>query len=130
MTVKEEDLGFLALRAWCMPADTNPSGDIFGGWLMSQMDIAGALAAKDVVKGRTVTVAVDAMTFHRPVFVGDILCCYTTVKKIGNSSITIGVSAYVKRMQADTLIHVTEGTFVFVAVDDQGAPVVIEKEER
>lgn len=112
----------LMLRTWCMPADTNPSGDIFGGWLMAQMDVAGALAAKEVVNGRTVTVAVDAMSFHNPVYVGDILCCYTTIERAGRTSVTVHVCAYVKRMHHEEKIHVTEGTFVFVSVDDNGKP--------
>jgi acyl-CoA thioesterase YciA len=103
-----------------MPADTNPAGDIFGGWVMSQMDIAGAIAAVEVVKGRVVTVAVDSMTFIAPVKVGDILCVYTDVERIGNTSITIAVEAWARRNRLADRVKVTEGRFVYVALGDDG----------
>ena len=84
----KEPVGELALRTLAMPADTNVSGDIFGGWLLSQMDIAGGMAAKERAKGRVVTVAVDRMIFHRPVYVGDAVCCYCQIQKVGRTSLT------------------------------------------
>lgn len=122
-----DERGELALRTWCMPSDTNPSGDIFGGWLMAQMDIAGAVTARKIAKGRTATVAVNGMEFHKPVFVGDILCCYTKVEKIGTTSMTINIEAWVTRKNTDHHVKVTQGTFVFVAIDDERKPRAIEQ---
>lgn len=110
------------LRTWCMPADTNPSGDIFGGWLMAQMDIACALAARRVAKGRVATIAVDAMEFHKPVRVGDILCCYCDVTKIGTTSVTVNVEAWAGSADHQMMERVTHGTFTFVAIDDNRKP--------
>jgi len=110
--------GDLAIKTQCMPADTNPAGDIFGGWLLSQMDIAGASICKRIADIRVVTVAVDSMTFIAPVYVGDMLHCFVDVKKIGNSSITVQIEAWVQRQFGDDLILVTEGEFVYVAVDE------------
>ncbi len=115
-----EPLGQLTIRTMAMPADTNAAGDIFGGWVMSQMDIAGAIAAAERVKGRVVTVAVEAMTFIAPVKVGDVLCVYTTIERIGNTSITIGLEAWVRRNKLDDRKKVTEGRFVYVSMDDNG----------
>ncbi len=114
--------GDLLIRTMAMPADTNPSGDIFGGWVLSQMDIAGGVLSKQKAMGRTVTIAVDAMTFHRPVLVGDVLCCYGEVKRVGNTSVTIKLEAWVKRELGDDRILVTEGTFTYVAVDETRRP--------
>jgi len=113
--------GELALRTLAMPADTNPSGDIFGGWVMAQMDIAGGITAWNRADGRVATVAVDGFTFHRPIFVGDVVCCYTEVVKTGRTSISVLVSAWVLRgRRPDQRIKVTEGTFTFVAIDADG----------
>ena len=117
--------GDLVLRTMAMPADTNPNGDIFGGWIMSQMDIAGGILAKEVARGRTVTVAVNGMKFIHPVQVGDIIYCYGTVVRIGRTSITLHLEAWVKPILRETEIHqprfkVTEAEFVFVAIDQQG----------
>jgi len=118
---REEPRGELALRTLAMPADTNPSGDIFGGWVMAQMDIAGGITAWNRADGRVATVAVDGFTFHRPIFVGDVVCCYTEVVKTGRTSITVLVSAWVLRgRRPDQRINVTEGTFTFVAIDADG----------
>lgn len=115
--------GELVLRTLAMPADTNANGDIFGGWLLSQMDIAGGLAAKRQSRSRVVTVAIDAMTFHKPVYVGDVLCCYADILRTGNTSMTIQVQAWVIRQAyASDRIKVTEGVFTYVAVDDQRHP--------
>lgn len=115
-----EPLGQLTIRTMAMPADTNAAGDIFGGWVMSQMDIAGAIAAVERVKGRVVTVAVEAMTFIAPVKVGDVLCVYTSIERIGNTSITIALEAWVRRNRLDERKKVTEGRFVYVSLDDNG----------
>tara|TARA_R110002094_G_scaffold181_5_gene954 strand:+ start:3177 stop:3560 length:384 start_codon:yes stop_codon:yes gene_type:complete len=109
-------------RAIAMPADANADGDIFGGWLMSQMDLAsGSFAAKEA-SGRVVTVAVDAMTFHKPVNVGDELSCYCRVSQRGNSSIRVHVESWVTRHYSDLEEKVTEGCFTFVAIDSKRHP--------
>lgn len=123
--MSKEPRGELAIKTQCMPADTNPAGDIFGGWLLSEMDIAGSIVSKRVADIRTVTVAIDSMTFIKPVFVGDVLHCYVDVKKIGNTSITTHIQAWVRRQFGDDLILVTEGDFVYVAVDEHRNPVAI-----
>lgn len=117
--------GELAIRTLAMPADTNPNGDIFGGWVLSQMDIAGGIVSKRITNGRTVTVAVDAMTFHLPVLVGDVLCCYCDVIKTGKTSITVRIEAWVNREYHGTSIKVTEGTYTYVAVDETRRPIPI-----
>ncbi|MCR9254796.1 MAG: acyl-CoA thioesterase [Alphaproteobacteria bacterium] len=129
----EEDrqpTGELQVRTLAMPADANPNGDIFGGWVLSQMDIAGGIAASSRSRGRVATVAVDAMTFKRPVSVGDVLCCYTAVQRIGTTSMTIRIEAWaLRRSQSADHDHldrhrvlVTEGTFTFVAINAGGSP--------
>lgn len=108
-----------------MPADTNPNGDIFGGWIMSQMDIAGGILAKEVAESRVVTVAVDTMKFYRPVRVGDVICCYGKVLKIGTTSITINLEIWVKPIvkkvrELEKIYKVTQAAFTYVAIDEQG----------
>ena len=120
-----EPHGNLTIRTLAMPADTNPAGDIFGGWVMSQMDIAGAIAAIERAKGRVVTAAVEAMTFIAPVKVGDVLCVYTTIERVGNTSITIAMEAWARRNRLADRVKVTEGRFVYVALDDKGQKRVI-----
>ncbi len=115
-----EPKGALTIRTLAMPADTNPAGDIFGGWVMSQMDIAGAIAAVERAKGRVVTVAVEAMTFISPVKVGDILCVYTSIEKVGRTSITIAIEAWARRNRLDDRVKVTDGRFVYVALGEDG----------
>ena len=116
-----EPKGELAIRSLAMPADTNQHGDIFGGWLMSQMDIAGAVTARARAHGRVATVAVTGFTFHRAVLVGDVVCCYADIQKVGTTSITIGVEAWVLRPQeSKDHFKVTEGVFTFVALDETG----------
>ena len=115
--------GELVLRTLAMPADTNPNGDIFGGWILSQMDIAGGIVAKEISQGRAVTVAVNAMKFIKPVQVGDIVCCYGKVIRIGTTSITLHLEVWVKPVlqQPDReRFKVTEAEFVFVAIDENG----------
>lgn len=111
-----------ALRAIAMPADTNPQGDIFGGWLLSQMDLAGSTAAIRRAKGRVATVAVTSMTFRRPVLVGDEVSCYAEVIKVGNTSITVRIESWVRRGIGDGPIKVTEGIFTYVAIGADRRP--------
>lgn len=114
--------GELSIRTVCMPADTNPSGDIFGGWLLGQMDIAGGVFAAKLANGRTATVAVDAMVFRKPVLVGDVMCLYTDLIRIGTTSIAVHVEAWVvRRNQAERML-VTEGLFTYVAIDEERRP--------
>lgn len=128
MTSDEDELepeGSLLLRTLAMPADTNANGDIFGGWIMSQMDIAGSILAKEVASGRTVTVAVNGMRFLRPVKVGDVVCCYGKVLKIGTTSMTLKLDVWVKPVlregdSPETRFQVTEANFTFVAIDEHG----------
>jgi acyl-CoA thioesterase YciA len=118
----EEPQGELSIRTVAMPADANPSGDIFGGWLLSQMDVAGGIIAHRIALGRTATVAVDAMKFHLPVFIGDILCCYAAVSRIGRTSIAVKVEAWAERRNSTVRVKVTEGVFTYVAIDEQRRP--------
>lgn len=115
-----EPLGILTLRTLAMPADTNPAGDIFGGWVLSQMDIAGGICAMERANGRCVTVAIEAMTFIAPVKVGDVLCVYCTIERVGRTSITVGMQAWARRNRIADRVKVTDGRFVYVALDEQG----------
>jgi acyl-CoA thioesterase YciA len=117
-----EPRGTLSIRALCMPADTNQYGDIFGGWLLGQMDIAGGIFASKAAGGRTATVAIDAMTFRKPVSVGDVMCIYTDLIRLGTTSIVVHVEAWVLRRNQTPRFLVTEGKFVYVALDDQRRP--------
>ena len=121
--------GELQTRTLAMPADANPSGDIFGGWVLAQMDIAGGIGAAQIAKGRVATVAVTAMTFHLPVFVGDVLCVYASHPRIGRTSITLHLEAWALRRSGGERVKVTQGEFVFVAIDEKGKPRPVEKEE-
>jgi len=113
----------LAIRVMAMPADTNASGDIFGGWLMSQVDIAGSIIARRRANGRIVTVAVDSFQFHQPVFVGDLVSCYASITRVGRTSITVNVRAYAERQgAAHESIQVTEADLTYVAVDEKRRP--------
>ena len=114
-----------ALRAIAMPADTNPHGDIFGGWLLCQMDLAGSTVATRRAGGRVVTIAITAMAFHRPVLVGDEVSCFCEVVKIGHTSITIKIESWARRGVGETAIKVTEGVFTYVRVDADGRPQAI-----
>ncbi|MFZ5790404.1 MAG: acyl-CoA thioesterase [Pseudomonadota bacterium] len=117
-----------AIRTFAMPADANANGDIFGGWLMAQMDIAGGVTAARRAQGRCVTVAVDAMAFHRPVMIGDLLSCYAKIVRIGRSSMTIEIESWVERRLTGRHEKVTEGHFTYVAIDDDGRPRPVPKE--
>ena len=120
MSIVEIPKGELATRTLAMPADTNPNGDIFGGWILSQMDIAAGIVAKDICRGRAATVHLDEMTFHRPVKVGDALSCFVELIKIGKTSMILQIEAWAHRNFEH--FKVTEGTFVYVAIDDNGKP--------
>lgn len=112
----------IAMRAIAMPSDTNPAGDIFGGWLVSQMDLAAGSLATGLAEGRCVTVSIDKLTFHKPVFVGDQVTCYAKLVKKGRTSLTIQVEVWVRRALTTNKVKVTEGTFVFVAIDRSYQP--------
>jgi acyl-CoA thioesterase YciA len=105
-----------------MPADANANGDIFGGWVLSQMDLAGGTLASQRCRGRSTTVAIEGMVFHRPVSIGDLVTCYAELVRVGRTSMTIRVDAVARRRMSGEEIQVTEGTFVYVAIDDSGRP--------
>jgi acyl-CoA thioesterase YciA len=115
-------VGELSLRTVAMPADTNPAGDIFGGWIMSLMDLAAGIAAGSRAKGRVATAAASNLSFLRPVKVGDVVCVYTDIKRIGRTSLTVGVETFVLRRNQGERERVTAGEFVMVAVDEHGTP--------
>jgi acyl-CoA thioesterase YciA len=121
-TETTEPRGELTVRTIAMPADTNANGDIFGGWVLSQMDQAGGIAGVERAHGRVVTIAVEAMTFIRPVKVGDVLCVYTQVESVGRTSMKIHIEAWARRFRTHTREKVTDATFTFVAIDDEGKP--------
>jgi acyl-CoA thioesterase YciA len=122
MSERPEDSD-LAIRVMATPADTNASGDIFGGWMMSQVDIAGSIIARRRANGRIVTVAVDSFQFHQPVFVGDLVSCYARITRVGRTSITVNVKAYAERHgTTHECIQVTEADLTYVAVDEQRRP--------
>ena len=126
--VDREPRGSLSIRTLAMPADTNQYGDIFGGWLLGQMDIAGGIFAAALARGRTATVAVDAMTFRKPVFVGNVMCIYTDLVRIGKTSITVHVEAWVIRRNQTNRVLVTDGNFTYVALNDERFPRMIERQ--
>jgi acyl-CoA thioesterase YciA len=119
--------GTLSIRTLAMPADTNQYGDIFGGWLLGQMDIAGGIFAATTTGGRTATVAVDAMTFRKAVSIGDVMCIYTDLIRIGRTSISVHVEAWVIRRSQTKRVLVTDGNFTYVALDDERRPRAIER---
>ena len=124
----EEPQGDLCIRTLAMPADTNANGDIFGGWLLSQMDIGGGIFASKVAKSRTVTVAIDAINFRKPVFVGDVLSVHANLVRIGKTSVTVRLEAWVLRRKEMHSILVTDGNFTYVSIDDQGHPQAIKQD--
>ena len=119
--------GELTTRTIAMPANTNPAGDIFGGWVLSQMDIAAGICAGERAQSRTVTASVDRMSFIRPVKVGDVLCVYTEVERVGHSSMDIHVEAWVQRDRSRRMVKVTEAKFTFVALGVDGRPRAIDE---
>jgi acyl-CoA thioesterase YciA len=120
--------GDLCTRTLAMPADTNANGDIFGGWLLSQMDIAGGVAASKIAKTRTVTVSIDAMNFRKPVYVGDLVSVHANLVRVGRTSMTIHLEAWVLRRKEMKPILVTDGNFTYVAIDEQGKPQTIPRD--
>jgi acyl-CoA thioesterase YciA len=115
-----------ALRTFAMPKDANPNGDIFGGWIMAQMDLAGAVAAVRRARGRVATVAVEAMEFHRPVNIGDLVSCYAEVTRVGRTSMRVEIETWVERRITRVQEKVTAGTFTYVAIDEKGRPRPVE----
>ncbi len=122
-----EPMGELTIQTIAMPADTNANGDIFGGWIVSQMDLAAGILAKEISQGRVVTVAIHSMVFLKPVRVGDLVSCHVSLIKIGTKSMTIGVEVWTTMLASKAKVKVTEGTFVFVAIDEKGQGRVIVK---
>ncbi len=112
------------IRVLAMPADTNPAGHIFGGWIMAQMDIAGGVVAAEHAGGRVATVAVTSMEFHKPVFVGDLVSCFAQVERIGTTSLTVRIEVFAQRRrhQRGQAVKVTEAVMVYVALNDDGQP--------
>lgn len=134
MEGNKEPRGSLVLRTLAMPADTNPAGDIFGGWIMAQMDIAGGIMARELTCTRIVTVAVESITFIKPVRVGDVVCCYGDVTRIGTTSVTISLEVWVKPTldtpsSAKEKFQVTKAAFTYVSVDAEGAKLVIQRKK-
>ena len=120
--------GELVIRTIAMPRDTNPNGDIFGGWLMSQMDLGSGILASKTARARVVTVAMEGLSFLQPVGVGDTVACYAWVEKIGRTSMKIPVEVWVERFREhSTPILVTRGVFIYVAVDETGHPIPVER---
>jgi acyl-CoA thioesterase YciA len=122
LPVPVEPRGDLTVRVAAMPADTNANGDIFGGWVLSQMDVAGGIASAEYANGRVVTIAIDAMTFIRPVKVGDVLCVYTSIDKVGRTSMKVHIEAWARRRGTHDRDKVTDATFTYVAIDENGRP--------
>jgi acyl-CoA thioesterase YciA len=114
--------GELAVRMLAMPADTNPSGDIFGGWVIAKMDVAAGVVGAQRARGRVATVALDGLSFHLPVRVGDLVSCYASVTRIGRTSMTVKVETYAHRYRSHEEVKVTEGHFTMVAIDAEGRP--------
>lgn len=129
MPETEPSLENLAIRTIAMPRDTNPNGDMFGGWLVSQMDSAAGKVASVRARGRVVTVAIDSLTFHKPVFVGDEVSCYAHLLRIGRTSMAIKVEVWVRRALTNNICKVTEGTFTFVAIDEAYQPRLVPPQE-
>jgi acyl-CoA thioesterase YciA len=120
--------GELCTRTLAMPADTNQNGDIFGGWLLSQMDIAGGVFASKIAKSRAVTVAIEAMNFRKAVYVGDLVSVHGNLVRVGRTSITVRLEAWVLRRNDMQPILVTDGNFTYVSIDEQGHPQVIRQD--
>ena len=124
----DQPRGELVIRTIAMPADTNPNGDIFGGWIMSQMDLGSGIIAAKTAQTRVVTVAMEGMSFLEPVRVGDTVACYAWVEKIGRTSMTIPVEVWVQRYMSGEQVRVTQGVFIYVAVDAEGKPIPVRRE--
>lgn len=128
MSTEEEPQGELVIQTIAMPKDLNPSGDVFGGWLMSQMDLGSSILATKTARCRVVTVAMDGMSFLQPVRVGDTVACYARVERIGRTSMTILVEAWVRRYRTGERLRVTRAVFTYVALDEEGQPVPVKRE--
>jgi acyl-CoA thioesterase YciA len=120
--------GDLCIRTLAMPADTNANGDIFGGWLLGQMDLGGGVFASKVAQSRTVTVAIEAMNFRKAVYVGDLVSVYANLVRLGRTSVTLHIEAWVLRRKEVLSILVTDGNFTYVSIDDQGRPQAIKQD--
>ena len=126
MEKTEKPKGELVTQTIAMPRDTNRNGDIFGGWLVTQMDLGGAILASKISKARVVTAAMEGMSFLQPVRVGDTVACYARIDRIGNSSMRIPIEVWANRFMTGEEVLVTEGVFVFVAVDEKGRPIPVQ----
>jgi acyl-CoA thioesterase YciA len=124
-----EPQGDLCIRTLAMPADTNANGDIFGGWLLSQMDLGGGVFASKIAKSPTVTVAIEAMNFRKPVFVGDLVSVHANLVRIGRTSVTVHLEAWVLRRKEMLSILVTDGNFTYVSIDEDGHPQAIKRDD-
>jgi acyl-CoA thioesterase YciA len=118
-----------ALRTFAMPADSNANGDIFGGWILAQMDLAGGATAYEFVGDRVVTVGIQAMTFYKPVYIGDEVSFYTEVTASGRTSVTIRIESWARRRQTREYVKVTEGLFTFVHIDENRMPAPIPEKQ-
>ncbi len=126
-TTETEPSGDLCIRTLAMPADTNANGDIFGGWLLSQMDLGGGVFASKIAKSRTVTVAIEAMNFRKAVNVGDLVSVYGTLVRVGRTSITVHLEAWALRRRETQPFLVTDGNFTYVSIDEHGQPQTIQQ---
>jgi len=126
-SARSQPQGELVIRTIAMPADTNSNGDMFGGWLLSQMDLGGAIFARNLSRSRITTVAIDAMSFLHSVYVGDIVSCHASLLKVGRTSIRIEVEAWAQRAKGGEHVRVTKGTFTYVAIDDAGRPQPVQR---
>ena len=124
-----EPRGDLCIRTLAMPADTNANGDIFGGWLLSQMDLGGGVFASKLAKSRTVTVAIEAMNFRKAVYVGDLVSVHANLVRVGRTSLTVHLEAWVLRRTEMKPILVTDGNFTYVSIDEHGHPQIIQRDE-
>jgi len=124
----EQPRGELVIQTIAMPMDTNPNGDIFGGWVTSQMDLGSGILAAKTAKSRVVTVAMEGMSFLQPVRVGDTVRCYARIDRIGRTSMTIPVEVWVTRYMTGEELRVTHGVFTFVAVDESGRPIPVKRD--
>ena len=118
-----------SLRTIAMPADANANGDIFGGWMLSQMDLAGSIVATKTAKTRVATIGIEAMSFQKPVFIGDEVSCYCRVERIGNTSIAVHIESWARGRLDETARKVTEGKFTYVAIDENRQPVSVIREK-
>jgi acyl-CoA thioesterase YciA len=130
VVIPTEPTGDLTIRQLAMPADTNQNGDIFGGWLLGQMDLGGGIFASRLAQSRTVTVAIEAMNFRKAVFIGDVVSVYATLVRLGRTSITVHLDAWVTRRKETNPFLVTDGNFTYVSTDDQGQPQVIKRPDQ